>query len=181
MLAGVSRDAAGRTMRAVFMGGRQAGCVGLLTALAFGCEIDALVAYDDQVMMVADLLGLTARPSISDTRGALADADLLISVHGRELVPSRLLTLPRLGGINVHPCLYAYKGGDPIGRLLADGNTRASVGVHRMTDELDQGEVIVEEFVDVTGDRTVTEVYNRLYPHYASALYRALKTLSRAP
>jgi methionyl-tRNA formyltransferase len=166
-------------MRAVFMGGRQAGCVGLLTSLCFGCEIDALVAYDDQIRMVAGLLDLPLRHSISETQGSLADADVLISVHGREFVPPELLALPRLGGINVHPCLYAYKGADPVARLLADRNTRASVAVHRMTDELDEGEVLVEEFVDVTGDQTGVEVYNRLYPYYATALYRALQALAR--
>lgn len=41
---------------------------------------------------------------------------------------------------------------------------RASVGVHLMTPQVDEGPVLVEEFVDVTGLETVEAVYNRLYP-----------------
>ena len=87
-----------------------------------------------------------------------------------------LLAHTKYGGINVHPCLYGYKGANPVERLLKDGNTRASVGVHRMTAQVDEGEVLAEEFVDVTGT-TVDEVYNALYPAYATALIKALKVV----
>jgi methionyl-tRNA formyltransferase len=171
-----------RELDTVFVGGRQAGCVGLLAASAAGCNALAVVAYDDLVGEVAATLGILLLESIrgEDARDVLQRSDLLISVHGRELVPDELLRLPRLGGINVHPCLYAYKGANPVGRLLADGNPKASVGVHRMTSELDRGDVLVEEFVDVSEEISIEGVYNRLYPHYATALVRAIATLRTA-
>jgi methionyl-tRNA formyltransferase len=169
-----------RQLDAVFLGGKQAGCVGLLASIAAGCDVRGVVGYDELVRELASALELRQFDSIGDdgTRGLLRESDLLISVHGRELVPDDLLRLPRLGGINVHPCLYAYKGANPVGRLLADGNPKASVGVHRMTSELDGGEVLVEEFVDVSEASSVDAVYNRLYPHYATALVRALTKLT---
>jgi methionyl-tRNA formyltransferase len=168
-------------MRVVFMGGRQAGCIGLLAAAAEGCKLSAVIAYDEELRGVAQALGIQVFPSISApaVHDSLAGADLLISVHGREIVPTALLKLPRLGGINVHPCLYAYKGANPVGRLLEDRNVRASVGVHFMTDQLDGGDVVVERFVDVTGETTACDVYNRLYPHYAIALVDALRRVSQ--
>ena len=48
-----------------------------------------------------------------------------------------------------------------------------------MTEKLDSGEVIAEEFVDVAGATTVCEVYNRLYPYYAVVVGRALGIFSR--
>jgi hypothetical protein len=47
-----------------------------------------------------------------------------------------------------------------------------------MTENVDQGEVLVEEFVDVSGKRSVDEIYNVLYPYYSIALLKALKVLN---
>jgi methionyl-tRNA formyltransferase len=161
------------------MGARQAGCIGLLAALGRGIEIHAVVRHDDYVGELAGSLELQTFASIldSDLEMTLAGSDLLISVHGREVVPPEVLSLPRRGGINVHPCLYAYKGANPVGRLLEDGNPRASVGVHKMTERVDEGELLVEEFVDVGGETTIEGVYNRLYPYYAIALVKAIDVL----
>ena len=160
----------------VFLGGRQAGCIGLLTVCAASCEVLGVVAYDDRLRMLAEAMGLQHFGSIHEpsVQELLSRSDLLVSVHGRERVPEELLRLPRCGGINAHPCLSWYKGMHPIERLLQDGRARASVGVHRMTARLDEGTVLAEEFVDVSGSSTVEEVYNALYPFYAIALLRAL-------
>lgn len=162
-----------------FLGGKQAGCVGLLTLLAVGCKISGIVAYDSTIEQLAIMLRLPRFSSIKEPKveNLLSKSDLLVSVHGREIVPSRLLKLPRFGGINAHPCLYAYRGADPVGRLLRDGNTLASVGVHLMTEKVDEGEVLAEEFIDVLEKHSVEEVYNALYPHYSLALLKALQVL----
>lgn len=166
-------------MKIFFLGGKQAGCVGLLTLLAAGYKISGLVAYDSTVEKLAEAFNLPNFPSIyrPEVSEILSSCDLLVSVHGRELVPRKLLELTRLGGVNAHPCLYAYKGADPVNRFLQDGNTMASVGVHRMTEVVDEGEVLVEEFVDVTGAQSVDAVYNVLYPYYSLALLKAIGTL----
>ena len=167
----------------LFAGGRQAGCIGLLALKALGCEVLGVVAYDQPVADLAAQLGLTSFGSIHDAgiREGLSRAELLVSVHGREMIPEALLRLPRHGGINMHPCLYAYKGANPIERLLKDGNTRASVGVHRMNGKVDAGDVLVEEFADISGRQTVEEVYNRLYPLYATALMKAIRQIRESP
>lgn len=161
------------------MGGRQAGCVGLLSLLASGCNVLAVVAYDDFVKMLAEQLKIPTFASIKDKNFVkiVEDSDILVSVHGREIVPPNILKIPSKGCINVHPCLYRYKGADPIGRLLKDKNTKASVGVHYMEEKVDAGKVIIEEFVDVSGKKTVDEVYNELYPYYATTLLKALKII----
>jgi len=163
----------------VFMGGRQAGCIGLLTLFGAECRVLGAVAYDAPVKALAATLRLPTFESIRDpgVRELLGRADLLVSVHGREIVPEDLLRLPVHGGINVHPCLSAYKGVHPIERLLREQNPTASVGVHRMTSRVDAGETLVEQFVDVAGKRSADEVYNTLYPVYAVTLLTALQRL----
>lgn len=162
------------------MGGKQAGCIGLLSVLAADCEVLSVVAYDDDVKMVAEELGIPVFSSI-EKEGFIKDvekSDLFFSVHGREIVPKEMLMMPPLGCVNVHPCLYKYKGANPIGRMLDDKNSKASVGVHYMVEKVDEGEVIVEEFVDIAG-KTVEEVYNELYPCYIKAIIKAMPLIKR--
>lgn len=163
-------------------GGKQAGCIGLLTVVAAGFNIKVVIAYDNIVAGLAAELGLPVLTSIKkpELEQYLINSDLLVSVHSPEIVPDRLLNRLRFGGINVHPCLYRYKGAHPVERLLQDGCTRASVGVHRMTAKVDEGEVLAEEFVDVTGKNIVDEVYNTLYPYYSIVLLKALRILTGA-
>ena len=158
------------------MAGKQAGCVGLLSLYAAKCEVLCVVAYDDLVKQLAKKLNLPTFSSIKDDEfiKLVNKSDLLVSVHGREIVPIEILKIPPRGCINVHPCLYKYKGANPVERLLRDNNTRASVGVHYMVEKVDAGEVIVEKFVDVSCKNTVGEVYNELYPYYALAIIEAI-------
>lgn len=171
-------------IRLVFYGGRQAGVVGLLTCLAAQTTVVSVVPVDDPVREVAQAFGLPvfAPPSLNraESQAHLASLvpDLLVCVHGRQILKPPILRIPRMGCINVHPCLSMYKGADPIGRLLADGGRRASVGVHWMTEEVDQGPVIVEQFIDLGRCTTPGEVYNQLYPVYATALQVALVSIS---
>jgi len=162
--------------KVTFMGGRQAGCIGLLTLLSAKCEIIGAVAYDSAVKMIAEKLNLPIFSSIKEDKfiESLRTSDMLVSVHGREIVPPEWLEIPSKGCINVHPCLYRYRGANPIERLLRDGVTKASVGVHYMSDKIDSGEVIVEKFIDVSGKKTVEEIYNELYPYYILAILEAI-------
>ena len=154
----------------------------LTTILAAGYNVPAVVAYDSSLDQLARELNIPVFNSINNhkTLDILSTCDLLVSVHGREIVPKTILQLTRLGGINVHPCLYKYKGSNPIGRLLADGNTKASIGIHHMTEVIDEGKVIIEEFVDVSNRNSIDEIYNILYPFYSMTLLKALKILEKS-
>ena len=166
--------------KVAFIGNRQAGCVGLLALYAAGCTPAVVASKDPCVIeLAANLRAPVYMSSIKDPDFLpfLDGVDLLLNVHGKEIIPDSILSLPRLGGINVHPCLSEYKGLNPIGRLLRDGKTMASVGVHRMTSVVDAGEVLVERFVDVGSKTTREEVYNVLYPYYAIVLLEALEII----
>ena len=166
-------------MKVAFVGGKQVGNIGLMALFAANCKPLVVVAYDDKVGDLSRQLKIPTFSSIKDDGFGeiLAECDLLVSVHGREIIPLEILEVPPKGCINVHPCLYKYKCGYPIKRMLKDGNTKASVGVHYMTQEVDEGEVIIEKFIDVSGLNSVTEVYNHLYPEYALVLLEALKII----
>lgn len=158
------------------MGGSQAGYLGILSILSMGHHVLSAVSYFKPLTELLKMLGIPVFKSIHsrDFMKALKKSDMLISVHGREIVKEDQIKAPRLCSINVHPYLYKYKGADGIEKALAERNFKGSVGVHHITPEIDSGEVIVEEFVDVTGANTVEEIYNRLYPYYPIALLKAM-------
>jgi len=162
-------------MRIIFLGNKQAGMVGLLTAIAWGVDVVAVVTKSVMVEQVADSLLLPVFESYQAVP-MVDEIDLMISVHSREILPIEFLEKARMGGINVHPCLYKYKGTRPVPRMLEDGITKASVGVHWMTDKVDEGKVILEKFMEVKSG-SPEEVYNQMYSLYATTLLEALYTI----
>lgn len=169
------------TMKACMMIGKQAGLIGMLTTLAKKVDILAIVAYDETVSMISNEFKIPIFKTIHDEEFVekLGKSDLLISVHGKEIVPKELLSLPQVGCINVHPCLYKYKGKNPIQQLLKDKTSKASVGVHYMTGKIDRGKILVEEFVDIKGLDSVEGIYNVLYPYYSLVLHKALDIIEK--
>jgi methionyl-tRNA formyltransferase len=170
-------------LRIIYLGGKQAGVVGLLTAIALDCDIKAVVTGSLMVKGICQRFNLPVYHSVKQPEilNLIPEIDLMISVHSREIIPNEILKLVRLGGINIHPCLATYKGKAPIQRFIDDNATKASVGVHYMTEQVDMGETLKEMFVDIdrTDVNTVDGVYNILYPYYSLVLIDVLKELSK--
>ena len=173
------------SLRVIFLGGKQAGLIGLLTTIVASCEVKAVVTCDSAIEDISGKLGIPIYDSVklAEVKALLPETDLMISVHSREIIPPALLAIPRLGGINVHPCLAKYKGKNPISRFFYDSISQhqalASVGIHYMTAEVDLGETILERFIwiDRQSVNSVIEVYNILYPLYSLLLFEVLKDL----
>lgn len=166
-------------LKVIFLGGKQAGLIGLLTTIVAGCKIKAIVACDNAIEDMAGKLGIPLYGSVKlpEVKALLTEVDLMISVHSREIIPIELLNIPRLGGINVHPCLASYKGKNPISRFIHNGLSQASVGIHYMAEEVDLGETIEERFIEIDRQavNSVIEVYNILYPIYSLLLFEVLE------
>lgn len=162
----------------VYMGGKQAGLIGLLTVLASGCHVRLVVAYDSIVREFAEAIPTVTYDSIVGLADYMRYSDFLLSVHGREIVPQKYLDLPKQGCINLHPCLKAgYPGVNPVNRFLKDGKTLADVSAHRMVEKVDAGEIIHSEFTDISDKKTAVEVYNLLYPLYPKVILEVLKCM----
>ena len=135
-------------MNIVFYGNRQAGLVGLLTALASGHLIEAV--YTDTSESQEMFHRATGRFPISlpsESFGqSFADPlfDVLLCVHGRRKIAADILEGYALGGVNVHPFLKEFPGANPVGRAL-EGATMSNpsrvmtVSSHQMTEDIDAG------------------------------------------
>ena len=169
-------------MKIAFYGGQTAGMIVLLALKATNQQVAYVIPDDDKIRQTAQLFSVPIvdreqlnTPSFIER--LKADIDLFICCHGWKILSREFVTT--INCINFHPCLYRYKGLHPIRRLIADKNSKASVAVHRMTEKIDEGEVIVELFktIEDIGHKTEADVYNELYPLYIKALYVVLNAL----
>ena len=155
-------------MKTIFYGGEKAGMIVLL-ALTSLCDIRLVIAQDDIVYDIAKLLGLKVDRVSNINKQKLVKADLFVCCHARQIIGDALIKEYKDRIINLHPCLYLYKGADPVQRMLKDGITKASVACHHIIKEVDAGKVIIENFQEVESKDTVG-VYNELYPLYVKTI-----------
>jgi methionyl-tRNA formyltransferase len=81
---------------------------------------------------------------------AALKADLYVVVAFGQILPSKLLQIPPLGCINVHPSLLPqYRGAAPIQRALMDGQEVTGVSIQKMVKELDAGDVILAPKMEI--------------------------------
>jgi len=168
-------------MRIVFYGGKQAGMIVLLSLLALKEKIVCIIPTDDLVERVGHIFKINVKKTKNINNKKFVyflkkmNPDLLICCHGRQILEKEILSI---NSINLHPCLYKYKGSRPIERLLKDKNKKASVGAHWITEKIDQGKVIVEEFIEIEG-KTPIEVYNELYPLYCKVIIKTINKIKK--
>lgn len=152
----------------ILMAGENAGIIAFLTV-----RPDIVVSYTQKLTDVADYFEVPVANTIHKLP-ELSHNDMLLSVHGREIVPKAMLD--KVGrALNVHPYLYCYKGKEPIERALLSRNFNASVGVHKMTEKLDSGEVLYEKHIKLRKCCSPVEMYNQLYPYYPEVIMEGLK------
>ncbi len=69
-----------------------------------------------------------------------------------QLIPQRVLDLPRFGFINVHPSLLPrHRGASPVPATISEGDLRAGVSIMRMDAGLDSGPIIASRAWDLEG------------------------------
>lgn len=106
----------------------------------------------------------------------ISSVDVILSVHWRKLIPRR--AFDSVPCYNVHPYLYCYPGADPIGRAIKEGNSNASVGIHKVTEIIDKGELVIEDFMMVKLT-DYEDIYRQLYPLYLTTIYKWMDILKK--
>src|SRR5439155_9622654 len=69
--------------------------------------------------------------------------DLLVVVAYGQIIPKSVLSIPRLGAINVHASLLPrHRGAAPVARAILAGDRETGVSIMRMDEQLDHGPVL---------------------------------------
>ena len=102
--------------------------------------------------------------------------DLAILAFVTDIVPGRVLALPRLGSICYHPSILPrHRGASAINWAVIEGDTRTGLTIFWVDEGIDTGDILVQKEVDIGPDETTGAVYfNKLYPLGVEALVEAV-------
>jgi len=89
--------------------------------------------------------------------------DLIVTAAFGQILPERVLDIPRLGCINVHASLLPkYRGGAPIHKAIINGEKYSGVTIMYMVKRLDAGDMIDSVKVPIEVDDTVGTLHDKL-------------------
>jgi methionyl-tRNA formyltransferase len=101
--------------------------------------------------------------------------DLVVLAAYGQLLPKEITDRPPLGCLNIHPSLLPkYRGAAPINRAIINGEKVSGVTIMQMTEELDAGDIILQEETPIGGDETFDQLHDRLAHRGAELLIRAI-------
>jgi len=123
-------------------------------------RLKTAAVYDgvDQYVRHHKIAALQAKQvSSGKLRKQLADCgvDLGVVANFGQRIDSRLLSIPKFGFINYHPSLLPkYRGPSPLGHMLLNGEKISGVTWHRITTQMDQGDILAQDQFEIDRDDT---------------------------
>lgn len=105
-------------------------------------------------------------------------ADLFIVIAYGRFLPDALLTMPRLGAVNVHGSLLPkYRGAAPINWAIINGENETGISIIRMAARMDSGPVLASMKIPIRPDETSVSLRERMKqegPQFLLALIERL-------
>ena len=93
---------------------------------------------------------------------AIAPEAIVVVAYGR-MIPPWMLTLPRLGCINLHGSLLPkYRGAAPIQWAVAMGDAYTGNTTMLLEEGLDTGPILLQQTVEIGPDATAVELFDAL-------------------
>lgn len=106
--------------------------------------------------------------------------DLLFSFYYRSMVGREILSIPRIGALNLHGSLLPkYRGRAPVNWVLVNGESETGVTLHFMLPKPDAGDIVGQTAVAITCDDTALTLYDKLEKAAESLLNQLLPDLAR--
>jgi methionyl-tRNA formyltransferase len=107
-----------------------------------------------------------------------AAADLLVSMSFDQIFRDAIRGAAPLGCINCHAgALPFYRGRNVLNWALINGEPRIGVTVHHVDDGIDTGDIIVQDFCDLSVDDDYAQALEKAYAQCPITLMKALRAL----
>jgi methionyl-tRNA formyltransferase len=106
------------------------------------------------------------------------DLDLMVVADFGEIIPERVLGLPRRGSFNVHGSLLPrWRGAAPCTAAIRAGDTTTGVTIFRMVKGLDAGPILCRREVEILAADTAGTLEERLAREAGALLAEAIPVL----
>lgn len=141
------------------------------------CPVKALaLEWNLPVFSPASLRKPSAELDAFETLLTQESPDLFVVTAYGNLLPQKVLDLPKLGCINLHASLLPrWRGAAPIQRAIEARDTRTGVCLQKMVMELDAGDVLSEVETSVGSDESAVVLSDRLSALGGGLLVKFLK------
>jgi methionyl-tRNA formyltransferase len=107
---------------------------------------------------------------------AALEPDIALSGGFPVRIPEKALAVPGLGVVNGHPALLPrYRGPNPIGWALRNGDEELGFTFHRMDADFDTGPVLVQGSAPLSTAERAEDVLELLFGFWEALLPRALE------
>lgn len=184
-------------VRIVFFGTPEFAIPSLAAVVGAGHRVELVVTRADQP--AGRRLRLTAPPVVDEARrlglplaqpkklgeeafidrlGAINPDVAVVVAYGR-FIPSRLLTVPRQGFVNVHPSLLPlHRGPSPIQWAIASGDRETGVTTMLLDEGMDTGPILLQRATPITSHERAPDLERRLAALGAELLVETLAGLA---
>jgi methionyl-tRNA formyltransferase len=89
--------------------------------------------------------------------------DLIVVAAFGQILPRKILEIPKMGCINVHPSLLPkYRGAAPMNWIIIRGEVKTGVTIMLMDEGLDTGDILSQEETMIVADESFGELHDRL-------------------
>ena len=103
---------------------------------------------------------------------------IIVVAYGR-ILPPDILTIPKLGAINLHASLLPkYRGAAPINWAIINGESQTGVTTQMICEELDAGDILLQASTAIDEIETAGALYDRLAPLGAELLMKTVQALA---
>lgn len=88
--------------------------------------------------------------------------DIIFSVYFRKVFSKKILNLPKLGCVNIHPSkLPFYRGPTPTAWMILNGEKEFGITIHKMDSGIDTGDILIQKTFEIGHRETGFELYSR--------------------
>lgn len=110
---------------------------------------------------------------------AQLNADVMVVAAYGLLLPKEVLSIPRLGCINIHPSLLPrWRGAAPIQHTILAGDEITGVSIMQMDEGLDTGPILLQQSYALRDDETAKSLHDQLAKLGAEVLIETLNRLN---
>ena len=107
-----------------------------------------------------------------------ANPDLCVISHFERLIKEPLLSVPKMGFINLHPSLLPnYRGMAPQHWPIINGEKEAGITVHYVDEGTDTGDIIVQRRFPLSEDMYVSDLQRLWMNHYKTIMVEAINNI----
>jgi methionyl-tRNA formyltransferase len=112
---------------------------------------------------------------------ASINPDLAVLAFVTDIVPGKVLEVPKLGAICYHPSILPkYRGASAINWAVINGETESGLTIFWVDEGIDTGDILLQKKVEIGPNETTGEVYfNKLYPLGVQAVLEAVDLVAQ--